>query len=241
MPLDGKTAIVTGAGSGIARAISLQLAREGADVAAVDLNGETAEATARAVRELGRRSLAIPTDVSSRARVQAMAQRVRDEWGRIDILIACAGIYPRTAIVDLDEAEWDRVLDTHLKGTFLCCQAVLPTMMEQRSGRIVNTVSGLAAGGVPRSAAYAAAKGGIISFTKVLAREAEPYNITANAFGPGPTDTPLLRSSATQEDVEEATRRSWFGRLPTPEQGAELAIWFVRPETAHITGRIFVQ
>jgi len=241
MPLDGKTAIVTGAGSGIARAISLQLAREGADVAAVDLNGETAEATARAVRELGRRSLAIPTDVSSRAQVQAMAQRVRDEWGRIDILIACAGIYPRTAIVDLDEAEWDRVLDTHLKGTFLCCQAVLPTMMEQRSGRIVNTVSGLAAGGVPRSAAYAAAKGGIISFTKVLAKEAEPYGITANAFGPGPTDTPLLRSSATPEDVDNAVRRSWFGKLPTPEQGAELAIWFVRPETAHITGRIFVQ
>jgi NAD(P)-dependent dehydrogenase (short-subunit alcohol dehydrogenase family) len=241
MPLDGKTAIVTGAGSGIARAISLQLASEGADVAAVDLNGETAEATARAVRERGRRALAIPTDVSNRTQVQAMARRVRDEWGRIDILIACAGIYPRTAILDLDEAEWDRVIDTHLKGTFLCCQAVLPTMMEQKSGRIVNTVSGLAAGGVPRSAAYAAAKGGIISFTKVLAKEAEPYGITANAFGPGPTDTPLLRASATPEDVENATRRSWFGRLPTPEQGAELAIWFVRPETAHITGRIFVQ
>jgi len=241
MPLDGKTAIVTGAGSGIARAISLQLATEGADVAAVDLNGETAEATARAVRELGRRSLAIPTDVSNRAQVQAMAQRVRDEWGRIDILIACAGIYPRTAIVDLDEAEWDRVLDTHLKGTFLCCQAVLPTMMEQKSGRIVNTVSGLAAGGVPRSAAYAAAKGGIISFTKVLAKEVEPYGITANAFGPGPTDTPLLRAGASPEDVDNAVRRSWFGKLPTPEQGAELAIWFVRPETAHVTGRIFVQ
>ena len=241
MPLDGKTAIVTGAGSGIARAISLQLAREGADVAAVDLNGETAEATARAVRELGRRSLAIPTDVSSRAQVQAMAQRVRDEWGRIDILIACAGIYPRTTIVDLDEAEWDRVLDTHLKGTFLCCQAVLPTMIEQRSGRIVNTVSGLAAGGVPRSAAYAAAKGGIISFTKVLAKEAEPYGITANAFGPGATDTPMMRGGRSAEQIADIERRAPFGRLPTPEQVAELAVWFVRPESAHITGRIFLQ
>ncbi len=172
MSLDGRTAIVTGAGSGIARAISLQLAREGADVAAADINPETAEATARAVAELGRRGLAIPVDVANRGQVQAMAERVRSEWGRIDILIACAGIYPRTRIVDLGEEEWDRVLDIHLKGTFLCCQAVLPTMMEQRYGRIVTTVSGLAAAGVPRSAAYAAAKGGIISFTKVLARKA---------------------------------------------------------------------
>jgi NAD(P)-dependent dehydrogenase (short-subunit alcohol dehydrogenase family) len=241
MPLDGNTAIVTGAGSGIARAISLQLAREGADVACVDINGETAEATASAVRELGRRSLAVPTDVRSREQVQAMAERVRAEWGRIDILIACAGIYPRTAIIDLSEEEWDRVVGIHLKGTFLCCQAVLPAMMEQKYGRIVTTVSGLAGGGVPRSAAYASAKGGIVSFTKVLAKEGEPYNITANAFGPGPTDTPLLRASATEQDVHDATRRSWFGRLPTPEQGAELATWFVRPETAHITGRIFVQ
>jgi NAD(P)-dependent dehydrogenase (short-subunit alcohol dehydrogenase family) len=241
MALDGRTAIVTGAGSGIARAIALQLADEGADVAVVDLNPDTAAATARAVGEKGRRSLALPCDVSVRSQVQETVQQVRREWERIDILIACAGIYPRTAIVDLSEEEWDRVLDIHLKGTFLCCQAVLPTMMQQHYGRIVTTVSGLAAGGVARSAAYASAKGGIISFTKVLAREAEPYGITANAFGPGPTDTPLLRSSATDEDVEHAVRRSWFGRLPTPEQGAELAIWFVRPETAHITGRIFVQ
>src|SRR5438067_4408399 len=239
MPLDGKTAIVTGAGSGIARAISLQLAREGADVAAVDLNGETAEATARAVRELGRRSLAIPTDVSSRARVQAMAQRVRDEWGRIDILIACAGIYPRTAIVDLDEAEWDRVVDVHLKGTFLCCQAVLPTMMAQRHGRIVTTVSGQAITGPVNSAAYSAAKGGIISFTKVLAKEAEPYGITANASGPGATDTPMMRGGRSAEQIADIERRAPFGRLPTPEQVAELAVWFVRPETAHITGRVF--
>src|SRR5579885_534567 len=233
-----RAAIVTGAGSGIGRAIALQLAREGADVAIADRDGAAAASAAAAIEGLGRRGLAIPVDVANRGQVQAMAERVRSEWGRIDILIACAGIYPRNRIVDISEEEWDRVLDIHLKGTFLCCQAVLPTMMEQRSGCIVTTVSGLAAAGVPRSAAYAAAKGGIISFTKVLAREAEPYHITVNAFGPGPTDTPLLRSSATPQEVEDAVRRSWFGRLPTPEQGAELAVWFVRPETAHITGRI---
>src|SRR5581483_5316088 len=207
----------------------------------VDLNAESAASTASAVEGLGRRALAIPTDVTDRAQVQAMAARVREAWGRIDILVACAGIYPRAAIVDLAEEEWDRVIDIHLKGTFLCCQAVLPTMMEQRSGRIVTTVSGLAAAGVPRSAAYAAAKGGIISFTKVLAREAEPYNITVNAFGPGATDTPLFRAGNQPDEIEETVRRSPFGRLPTPEQSAELAVWFTRPEMAHITGRIFVQ
>ena len=131
MSTEPRTTIVTGAGSGIARAAALQLAREGVDVAAVDLNGEAAEATARAVQELGRRGMWIALDVSDKPQVQAMAQRVRDEWGRIDILLACAGIYPRTAIVDLTEEEWDRVIAVHLKGTFLCCQAVLPTMMEQ--------------------------------------------------------------------------------------------------------------
>jgi len=236
-----RTAIVTGAGSGIGRAIALQLAREGRDVAVADLNAESAEATAKAVEGLGRRGLAVPVNVVDAGQVKAMAARVREAWGRIDILVACAGIYPRAKIVDLDEAEWDRVLGIHLKGTFLCCQAVLPTMMEQRYGRIVTTVSGLAAAGVPGSAAYAAAKGGIISFTKVLAKEAEPFGITVNAFGPGATDTPLFRGGAQPGEVEATERMAPFGRLPTAEQSAELAVWFTRPEMEHITGRIFVQ
>jgi NAD(P)-dependent dehydrogenase (short-subunit alcohol dehydrogenase family) len=240
MTTEPRTAIVTGAGSGIARAAALKLAREGVDVAAVDLNGEAAGATARAVQELGRRGMSIALDVSDKPKVQAMVQRVRDEWGRIDILLACAGIYPRTAIVDLTEEEWDRVIAVHLKGTFLCCQAVLPIMMEQRAGRIVNTVSALANSGTPKSGAYAAAKGGIISFTRVLAKEAEPYGITVNAFTPGLTDTPMLRGVHTPEEIEAIIRRAPFGRLPTPEQPAELAVWFTRPQTAHITGRILI-
>lgn len=236
-----RTAIVTGAGSGIGRAVALQLAREGADVAAADINAKTAAATAAAIAALGRRSLAIHVDVTERPQVQAMVQRVLAAWGRIDILVACAGIFPRTAIVDLPEEEWDRVVDTHAKGTFLCCQAVLPTMIEQRSGRIVTTVSGLATAGQPRSAAYAAGKGAIIGFTRVLANEAMPYGITVNAFGPGATNTPMVRDNHTPEEIAELHRRAPFGRLPEPEQAAELAVWFTRPETAHITGRIFVQ
>src|SRR5687767_4044524 len=175
MAAETRTAIVTGAGSGIGRATALQLAREGADVAAADINGETARATAEAIAALGRRSLAVQVDVRDKAQVQAGVKQVLDAWGRIDILVACAGIFPRTAVVDLAEDEWDSVVDTHVKGTFLMCQAVLPTMMEQRAGRIVTTVSGLATAAQPRSAAYAAGKGAIIGFTRVLANEAMPH------------------------------------------------------------------
>jgi NAD(P)-dependent dehydrogenase (short-subunit alcohol dehydrogenase family) len=241
MALDGQTAIVTGAGSGLGRAVALQLAREGADVACADLNEATAAATAETITGLGRRSLAVGVDVTNRTQVQAMVERVRAAWDRIDILVTSAGIYPRTAILDLSEEEFDRVLATHVKGTFLCCQAVLPTMMAQRYGRIVTLASGLAAAGAPKSAAYAAGKGGIISFTRVLAREAMPYNITANAVGPGATDTPMVRNNHSPEEIEEQRRRAPFGKLPTAEQSAELVVWFTRPESAHITGRVFVQ
>jgi meso-butanediol dehydrogenase/(S,S)-butanediol dehydrogenase/diacetyl reductase len=243
MPLEGRAAIVTGAGSGLGRAIALQLAREGADVAAVDLNGDTARETAAAIEGLGRRGMAAAVDVADRAAVRDVVARVLAAWQRVDILVACAGIFPRHEIVELDEAEWDRVLAVHVKGTFLCCQAVLPIMMAQRYGRIVTTASGQAAAGVPRTAAYAAAKGAIISFTRVLASEAMPFAITVNAFGPGATDTPMIRNAVQAEglDIDSFHRRAPFGRLPTAEQGAELAVWFTRPETAHITGRIFVQ
>ncbi|MBX5493666.1 MAG: SDR family oxidoreductase [Chloroflexi bacterium] len=236
-----RTAIVTGAGSGLGRAIALQLAREGRDVACVDLHAATAEQTAADVEALGRRGLAVALDVRDAPAVRAMAEQVRDAWGRIDILVACAGVLKSAPVVELSEADWDWHLDVHAKGTFLCCQAVLPTMMAQRYGRIVTTVSGLAKAGAVGTAAYAAAKGAIVSFTLVLAREAEPYGITVNAFGPGPTDTPLLRGGVPPERMAETLRRAPFGRLPTPEEGAELAVWFTRDATAHITGRIFVQ
>ncbi len=238
MPEASRTALVTGAGSGIGRAVCLQLAREGVNVACADLNKDAAETTAAAISQSGRESLSIAVDVTNRAQVQAMVDQAQSAWGRIDILVTCAGIFPRAFISELEETEWDRVVDVLLKGTFLCCQAVLPVMTAQRSGRIVLTASNLANAGMPRSAAYASAKGGVISFTRVLAREAEPHGITVNAFGPGITDTPMFRGSSPEE-FDDAVRRAPFQHLATPEESAELAVWFTRSETAHVSGRIF--
>lgn len=233
---------MTGAGSGLGRAIALKLADEERDVACVDLVAGDAEATAAEVRRRGRAASVHQLDVRDRSAVLAMAAKVLEAWGRIDILVACAGIMTWSSVIDLGEEEWDRHLNVHAKGTLWCLQAVLPTMMRQRYGRVVTTVSGLANAGVAGTVAYAAAKGAIASMTKVAAREAEPYLITVNAFGPGPTDTPLLDSIPPDRREESVHMGQFqFGRLPTPEEGAELAVWFTRPATAHITGRIFAQ
>jgi NAD(P)-dependent dehydrogenase (short-subunit alcohol dehydrogenase family) len=170
-----------------------------------------------------------------------MVQSVKEQWDRIDILVTCAGIFPHRPIIEQDEAEWNRVIAVQLNGTFFCCQAVLPVMMAQRSGRIVITASGLAVYPLKGAAAYSAAKGGTISFARVLAKEAEPFGITVNAYGPGTTDTPMVRNISTPEEMAEHHRTAPFGRLPTAEQSAEMAVWFTRPETAHLTGRVFLQ
>ena len=235
-----RTAIVTGAASGIGRAVCIQLARENVDIVAADLNGQGAASTAGDVKALGRAAFSFALDVADRRQVSAMVEGVQGEWKHVDILVNCAGVFPRTAIVDLEESEWDRVIGAHLKGTFLCRQAVLPGMIARRSGRIVNTTSGLANAGQARTAAYAAAKGGIISLTRVLATEAEPCGITVNAYSPGITDTPMVKNAQTPESLAQLALTCPFGRLATPEESANIAVWFTRPETAHITGRVFL-
>jgi len=213
----GKIAIVTGAGQGLGKAVALRLAREGADIVVVDINRETAEQTARDARALSRRSQAHPVDIACLAEIEAMADRVVGEFGRIDILVNAAGIAQTTPFLELTEQEWDRVIDVNLKGTVFCMQAVARQMIRQippeviaqgrdalgtkkqgqdalatRSyGKIVNFSSISGRRGRSVQMAYAASKAAIISVTQSAALALCPYNINVNAVCPGVIPTPM--------------------------------------------------
>ena len=195
--LDSKIAIVTGAGQGIGRAIAIKLAAEGASVAVTDVNEATAKDTAETIAggEPAGRALAIRTDVTSRESVAAMIEQVRQEFGRIDVLVNNAGWDKVGPFTDSDPADWDRIIAINLYGVLNSCHAVLPIMVAQGSGTVVSLASDAGRVGSSGEAVYAAAKGGIIAFTKTIAREMARYQVTANCVCPGPTDTTLLASA----------------------------------------------
>lgn len=194
--LEGTTAIITGGGSGIGRALCLGLAQEGAAVVVADIRLPEAQATVAEVQERGGNASAIRVDVAQSTSVDAMVQAALEVSGRIDILINCAGIYPRHSVVEMSEEEWRHVLDVNLTGTFLCCKAVAGPMLVQGSGKIVNLVSGRGVTGAMNGAHYAASKGGLIAFTASLGMELGPHGINVNAVAPGATDTPMLRGGS---------------------------------------------
>ena len=191
--LSGKVAIVTGGASGIGRALCLGLARAGADVVVCDVNRTGADAVAAEVSGLGVRSHAIAADVANADEVQSLVERTLASSGKIDILINAAGIWPRHPFLEVTEEEWRRVLDVNLTGTFLCCRAVAPHMIERGSGKIVNFASGRGVAGAINGVHYAASKGGIIALTVSLGMELGDYGINVNAVAPGGTETPLFR------------------------------------------------
>lgn len=191
--LDGKTALVTGAGRGLGQGMALALAEAGADIAIDDVLMDDAERTAAMVRERGRRALTIKADVTQAAEVASMVEAVMAEWGRIDILVNNAGTAIVNHTIDISEEEWDKVVDLDLKGVFLCCKAVAPHMIAQGGGKIINIAS-MAGVIINRDAYYVhyhAAKGGVIMLTKALAVEWAKHNIYVNTISPGFLRTPL--------------------------------------------------
>ncbi len=208
MQLAGKAAIVTGAGSGIGRAIALGLAAEGARVCVSDIDGARADSVAA---EIGGTAVAIRCDVSDSAQVDAMVDAAAKSFGRLDILVNNAGRAQRGFVADLTDEQWDSVIGVNLRGTFLCSRASLRYMIPQSSGRIVNTASGLGMRPSPGGSAYGASKAAIIHFTGTLAMEVARYGITVNAFTPGVTDTPLWRSFRSQEDIDSALAKGHVG------------------------------
>jgi len=240
MELRGKNAIVTGAASGIGRSIALRLAAGGADVAILDVDKSNATAVAGELRQTGQRAIAVAVDVANATAVSTGVEQARHELGNIDILVNSAGICTFASFSDMTEAVFDRMLAVHLKGVFLCCKAVLPDMLAAGYGRIVNlaSVAGLNGGG-PALVHYAAAKGGIIGFTKALAQEVGPAGVTVNAIAPGLVDTPMVRASGMADAfVQQVAQRVPVRRVGRPEDIAAACAYLVSAEAGFITGQI---
>lgn len=237
--LDGRAALVTGGASGIGRAVALRLARDGADVAVLDRDRDGAEVVAGEVGALGRRAVSVQVDVADTASVAAGVAAARSALGPLHVLVNSAGISGFAPLVDMTDAQWDAMIAVHLRGTFLCSRAVLPDMLAAGGGRIVNvsSVGGLRGG--PMLTHYAAAKAGVIGFTKALAIEVGGRGVTVNAIAPGLVDTPMLRASGLSEAVkEQSLRQTPVGRLGTPDDIAAACAYLVSDEAAWFTGQV---
>ena len=238
MTLVGKVAQVTGGSRGIGRAIALKLAENGADVA-INYAGNTAaaEEVKAAIEQMGRKALLIQCSVADTDGVQAMVNQVVKELGRLDILVNNAGITRVGLLMRMKEADWDDVMNTNLKGVYNCSKAVMRTMMKQKSGRIVNMASVVGEMGNAGQANYAAAKAGVIGFTKSLAKEVASRGITVNAIAPGFIATDMTRVLSDDQKAEMA-RTIPLGRAGQPEDVANAVLFLASEGAAYITGQV---
>ena len=232
--LDNKIAIVTGAGQGIGKAIAEKLAAEGATVVVTDINEATAKETATAI---GGGAVGIRTDVTSPDSVNAMVDQVKDQFGRIDVLVNNAGWDKAEPFVDSEPETWDRVIQINLYGVLNTSKAVLPIMAAQGFGSVVNLGSDAGRVGSSGEAVYSAAKGGVIAFTKASAREMARSQVNINCVCPGPTDTALFASMGGDRLREALTKAIPFKRLGQPEDLANVVAFYASDEAKFVTGQ----
>ena len=236
MRLEGKVALVTGAGNGIGEATARRFAREGAIVVANDVDVEQARSVVTELQKEGARTLAVAGDVTKRADVEAMMHHVVGEFGRLDVLINNAGINRDAMSHKMTEEQWDQVISVNLKGTFLCAQAALTRMRERGWGRVVNTSSIGSLGNIGQ-ANYAASKAGVIGLTRTLALEYAKYGITVNCVAPGPVMTRML-AGVPEAIREKIVARVPIGRIARPDEIAGVHAFLASDDAAYITGQV---
>jgi NAD(P)-dependent dehydrogenase (short-subunit alcohol dehydrogenase family) len=245
MRLARRVAVITGAGSGIGRAMALRFAAEGARVLAADLSAEQAEATATTIRAQNGTAEALAVDVANQIQVQAMVERAHARFGQIDILCNNAGIGSTSSVVDQDPEEWERVMAVNVRGVFLGCKYAIPLMIAQDGGTIINTASVVGLIGTARRAAYSASKGAVIALTRQMAVDFVQQKIRVNCICPGTVDSPWVGRLLAQSDDPDSLRRALelrqpMGRLGTPEEVAGAALYLASDDAAFITGTALV-
>ena len=240
MRLQGKVAVVTGGAQGIGRAIALGLGREGAKIVVADLQAGKAKNVVDELQALGTEGYPAEVNVANESSVKRLANATFDRFGKVDILVNDAGVYLKSLVVEMSEELWDRTINVNLGGNFLCSRAFISSMRKQKSGRIMNTASNYGVTGSALRTPYAAAKAGIITFTKSLALELAADLVLANTVAPGPTDTPRVM----EKESAEARKQRWWpqiplGRTALPQDIAEMYYFLTTPESAAITGQTF--
>ncbi len=234
--LQGKVALVTGAGRNLGKSIALSLAEAGADVAVTSRTLSEIQITEQEIRKKGRKALAIPMDVTELNQVERTIQKIVSDFGRIDILVNNAATRSFKSILEISEGEWRGVIDTNLTGAFFCCKAVGPYMIRQGGGRIINISSRIGLQGMTNRIAYCASKGGLIQLTRALALEWAPYNILVNSVAPGLMKTPETSKALREGRASEIPLK----RAGEPEEVAPLIVYLASAACTYMTGEVIL-
>ena len=235
MQLEGKVAVVTGSGSGIGRAIAVRFAKEGAKVGVWDLNGAGARETVQQITEAGGSAMAIEADCSDKDQIRNAANKIREAYGQIQILVNNAGIAPFAPYMDITDEQWDTMMRINLKGPHLCVREMLPAMIEAGWGRVINITSSSTQSGTFAQVHYASSKGGLLGMTKALALEHAATGVTFNMVPPGFVDTPSLRAAPI--DVEKFAQTLPMKRVGRPEEIAGACLFLASEDSSYLTGQ----